>query len=102
MPPRRVIGIDAGGTKLLGGVVDEGALRNALDSGHLAGAALDVHEREGAGQISPLAHRANVILTPHIGAGTVDAQGQIGEQRGKIIEDHRAALGTKASKGSLR
>jgi phosphoglycerate dehydrogenase-like enzyme len=59
--------------------VDEEALREVLDSGHLAGAALDVHEREGEGQISRLAGLESVILTPHIGASTVDTQHEIGE-----------------------
>lgn len=62
-----------------GGVVDEGALYDALCSGRLAGAALDVHEREGQGKISPLAELENVILTPHIGAGAIDSQREIGE-----------------------
>jgi phosphoglycerate dehydrogenase-like enzyme len=61
-----------------GGVVVESALREALTSGHLAGAGVDVHEREGEGEISPLADLPNVILTPHIGASTVDAQEIIG------------------------
>ena len=62
-----------------GGVVDEVALKKVLESGHLAGAALDVHEVEGDGNISPLAELDNVILTPHIGAATVDSQAEIGE-----------------------
>jgi phosphoglycerate dehydrogenase-like enzyme len=62
-----------------GGVVDEGALRDALVSGHLRGAALDVHELEGEGKISPLAGLENVILTPHIGAGTYDSQRELGQ-----------------------
>lgn len=62
-----------------GGVVDEVALHKALAEGHLRGAALDVHEREGDGKLSPLAALPNVILTPHIGANTFDAQRQIGE-----------------------
>lgn len=62
-----------------GGVVDEQALRQALVSGHLRGAALDVHAAEGEGKISPLADLANVLLTPHIGAGTYDSQREIGE-----------------------
>ena len=47
--------------------------------GRLAGAALDVHVHEGNGQISPLAALPNVVLTPHIGAGTFDSQREIGE-----------------------
>jgi len=62
-----------------GGVVDEQALYEALVEKRLAGAALDVHAHEGNGQISPLASLPNVILTPHIGAGTYDSQREIGE-----------------------
>jgi D-3-phosphoglycerate dehydrogenase len=61
-----------------GGVVDEQALLEALRGGRLAGAGLDVHVREGKGQISPLAELPNVILTPHVGAATIDAQREIG------------------------
>lgn len=62
-----------------GGVVDERAVGEALGSGRLRGAALDVHEAEGEGRISPLAGLDNVILTPHIGAGTYDSQRELGE-----------------------
>jgi phosphoglycerate dehydrogenase-like enzyme len=62
-----------------GGVVNEAALYQALSEGRLAGAAMDVHEREGNGKISPLADLPNVILTPHIGAGAIDSQQEIGE-----------------------
>lgn len=65
-----------------GGIVDESALVDALRSGHLGGAALDVHEHEGSG-ISPLADLPNVVLTPHIGAMAVESQRLIGE---RIIE----------------
>lgn len=62
-----------------GGVVDEAALHTALtEPGRLRGAALDVHENEGEGKISPLAGLPNVILTPHIGSSTVDTQREIG------------------------
>jgi D-3-phosphoglycerate dehydrogenase len=74
-----------------GGVVDEAALYDALISGHLRGAALDVHASEGNGKISPLAGFKNVILTPHIGAGTFDSQREIGEIVLDTIESYRAA-----------
>jgi D-3-phosphoglycerate dehydrogenase / 2-oxoglutarate reductase len=61
-----------------GGVVEEAALLGALREGRIAGAGLDVHENEGEGKISPFADLPNVILTPHIGAATVDAQREIG------------------------
>jgi D-3-phosphoglycerate dehydrogenase len=69
-----------------GGVVDEQALLRALASGHLAGAGLDVHEREGDGLSSPLAGFDNVVLTPHIGASTHDSQREIGEVIVRTIE----------------
>ncbi len=64
-----------------GGVVDEAALLQALiNPGGLGGAALDVHENEGEGKISPLAGLPNVILTPHIGSNTIDTQQEIGRR----------------------
>jgi phosphoglycerate dehydrogenase-like enzyme len=69
-----------------GGIVDEAALVAALREGRLAGAGLDVHEREGEGMVSPLSQFPNVSLTPHIGASTVDAQREIGREVVKIVD----------------
>jgi phosphoglycerate dehydrogenase-like enzyme len=69
-----------------GGVVDERALHEALVAGHLAGAGLDVHEREGDGCVSPLAGLDSVVLTPHIGASTHDSQREIGHEIVRSIE----------------
>ncbi len=56
-----------------GGIVDEDALAAALEKGTILGAALDVFEREPAAKDHPLYRFPNVVLTPHIAAGTRDA-----------------------------
>lgn len=57
-----------------GGLVDEAALAEALESGHLAGAALDVLAEEPPSAQHPLLGREDVILTPHLGASSHEAQ----------------------------
>jgi D-3-phosphoglycerate dehydrogenase len=65
-----------------GFVIDHAALRAHLDSGHLAGAAVDVFPKEPKGRgdefVSELRGLPNVILTPHIGGSTEEAQADIG------------------------
>ncbi|MBI4905205.1 MAG: phosphoglycerate dehydrogenase [Acidobacteria bacterium] len=74
-----------------GTLIDIDELTAALESGHLAGAALDVFPQEpkGAGEAfsSPLCGMDNVILTPHIGGSTEEAQQNIGvEVASKLIK----------------
>lgn len=67
-----------------GSVVDLDALADALESGHLSGAAIDVFpiepERNDEAFVSPLCRFDNVILTPHIGGSTLEAQESIGRE----------------------
>ena len=56
-----------------GGIVDEAALYQALVAGHLAGAGLDVFEKEPPGIDNPLLHLDQVIATPHVSTGTFDS-----------------------------
>ncbi len=74
-----------------GGVIDEAALRAALDSGHLAGAALDVFEQEPPAPGSLAAH-PKVVATPHVGAQTAEAQARAGIA---IAEEVAAVLAGK-------
>ncbi len=57
-----------------GGIVDEGALLEALDAKRLLGAVVDAYEKEPLAADHPLRKLPNVLLTPHIGASTTEAQ----------------------------
>ncbi|MGH7808859.1 MAG: hydroxyacid dehydrogenase, partial [Candidatus Binatia bacterium] len=61
-----------------GGIIDESALVNALNSGKVAGAALDVYGQEPPGLTETVSH-PRVIATPHIGAQTAEAQSRASE-----------------------
>jgi D-3-phosphoglycerate dehydrogenase len=67
-----------------GGLVDESAVLEALDRGHLSGAVFDVFAEEPPrGSALPL--RENVVATPHIGAATVEAQEAVGEEIVRLL-----------------
>lgn len=69
-----------------GGIVDETALYEALKSGHLGGAGLDVYEAEPP-RDSPLRELSNVVLTPHLGASTEEAQVEVALDVARQIVD---------------
>jgi len=72
-----------------GGLIDEAALKVALESGQVAGAALDVYEVEPPPADFPLRDLKNIVFTPHLGASTAEAQENVGIEIAQAI---RAAL----------
>ncbi len=73
-----------------GGLIDEEALLRVLDDGHLAGAALDTFVTEPLQADSPLRAHAKLILTPHLGASTSEAQQAVSTILAKQIIDFAA------------
>jgi D-3-phosphoglycerate dehydrogenase len=63
-----------------GGLVDQAALLEAMESGHLAGVGLDVYAQEPVSPDDPLPRHPKVVATPHLGASTVEAQSNVAVQ----------------------
>jgi D-3-phosphoglycerate dehydrogenase len=70
-----------------GGLVDEAALAEAIKSGHVAGAGFDVFAEEPATN-SPLFNLPNVVVTPHLGASTTEAQENVALQVAEQMSDY--------------
>ena len=71
-----------------GGIVDESALAAAVAEGRVAGAALDVFLDEPLGKESPLLNVDNIILTPHLGASTSEAQERVALEIAEQVVDY--------------
>lgn len=70
-----------------GALIDDAALIAALESGQLSGAALDVFEPEPLPGDSPLRRAPNIILTPHLGASTKEAQTRVAAEIAEAVRD---------------
>lgn len=80
-----------------GGIIDEDALVSAIDSGKVAQAALDVFEKEPLPADNPLVARPNIILTPHLGASTQEAQINVAVDVAKQIVDFFKGIPPKSA-----
>ena len=70
-----------------GGVINEQALADALTAKHIAGAGLDVFEVEPPAADNPLLKAPNIVLTPHLGASTVEAQEAVAVEAAHLLVD---------------
>lgn len=68
-----------------GGIVDEEALADAIREGQIAGAAIDVFDQEPTTE-SPLFELDSVVVTPHLGASTVEAQDKAGDTIAEMVQ----------------
>ncbi|HEX6791575.1 MAG TPA: hydroxyacid dehydrogenase [Candidatus Krumholzibacteria bacterium] len=78
-----------------GGIIEENALADALDGGKVSGAALDVFEKEPPGPEHRLYRHPRVVLTPHLGGQTVDAQR-------RVATDVAESIGIALTSGEIR
>jgi D-3-phosphoglycerate dehydrogenase len=80
-----------------GGIIDEDALADALKEGKIAGAALDVYESEPLGESKLRAIGKEVILTPHLGASTTEAQVNVAIDVAEQIRDVLLGLAARSA-----
>ena len=78
-----------------GGIIDESALADALDGGHVSGVALDVFEKEPPASNHRLFKHPRVVFSPHLGGQTVDAQR-------RVATDVAESVGLALSRGEIR
>lgn len=71
-----------------GGLVDEHALRDGLDAGQVAGAAFDVFEPEPPAADNPIVMHPKVLVTPHLGASTEEAQINVAIEAAQLLTDY--------------
>ena len=87
----RELGLMKKGSRVIncarGGIINEEALAAALASGHIAGAALDVFVQEPPPADHPLVKLPNVVITPHLGASTVEAQESVALEAAQLLID---------------
>jgi D-3-phosphoglycerate dehydrogenase len=87
----RALALTKRGARILncarGGIINEEALAEALRTGHLAGAALDVFANEPPPPDHPLLKLPNVVVTPHLGASTVEAQTSVALEAAQLLVD---------------
>ena len=70
-----------------GGIINEPALADALKSGHVAGAAFDVFVEEPIAKDHPFLALSTTVLTPHLGASTVEAQDLVARESAQLLVD---------------
>ena len=94
---RNIIGVDAfskmkAGVRVVncarGGLIDETALLEALNSGKVAGAAIDVFDPEPPAPDHPLIKHPAVLVTPHLGASTEEAQVSVSIEAARLLIDY--------------
>jgi D-3-phosphoglycerate dehydrogenase len=91
MVDARVLGLLRPGARIIncarGGLIDESALLDALNSGKVAGAAIDVFDPEPPPAGYPLVKHPKVLATPHLGASTEEAQVAVSEEAARLLID---------------